>query len=114
MTSTNSVSDAKLRQMLIDEVMAEQALWALLRGHHERFHHHTTRRAQAFSVVPVIVYKVYPDGRPDELIRGADIVGTPLASFAKIVATGDKQEVFNGYCGAESAACRYPRYRRLF
>ena len=41
---------------------------------------------------------------PDELIRGADLVGTPLASFAKILATSDKQEVFNGYCGAESGS----------
>jgi len=40
--------------------------------------------------------------RPDELIRGADIVGTPLASFAKILATSDRSQVFNGYCGAES------------
>ncbi len=55
-------------------------------------------------MVPVIVYRVYADGRPDELIRGADIVGTPLASFAKILATSDKQEVFNGYCGAESGS----------
>ena len=46
----------------------------------------------------------HADGRPDELIRGADIVGTPLASFAKILATSDKQEVFNGYCGAESGS----------
>ena len=45
---------------------------------------------QAFKVIPVIVYRVYPDGRPDELVRGADIVGTPLASFAKILATSDK------------------------
>jgi TldD protein len=57
---------------------------------------------QAFKVIPVIVYRVYPDGRPDELVRGADIVGTPLASFAKILATSDKTDVFNGYCGAES------------
>src|SRR5262249_7171818 len=47
---------------------------------------------------------IYPDGRPDELVRGADIVGTPLASFSKILATGDKKEVFNGYCGAESGS----------
>ena len=49
----------------------------------------TTQRAglQAFKVIPVIVYRVYADGRPDELVRGADIVGTPLASFAKILAT---------------------------
>jgi TldD protein len=54
--------------------------------------------------MPVIVYKVFADGRPDQLIRGADIVGTPLASFAKIIATSDKTEVFNGYCGAESGS----------
>jgi hypothetical protein len=32
------------------------------------------------------------------------MVGTPLASFAKIVATSDKPEVFNGVCGAESGS----------
>jgi hypothetical protein len=48
------------------------------------------------------VYRIYADGRPDELVRGVDIVGTPLASFSRIVATSDKPEVFNGYCGAES------------
>jgi len=64
----------------------------------------TTQRGgmQAFKVVPVIVYRIYADGRPDELIRGADMVGTPLASFNKILATSDRTEVFNGYCGAES------------
>src|SRR5580704_6097061 len=45
---------------------------------------------------------MFPDGRPDELIRGVDIVGTPLASFAKLMATSEKRDVCNGYCGAES------------
>ncbi len=53
---------------------------------------------------PLVVYRVYPDGRPDELVRGVDIVGTPLVSLTKILATGDKPEVFNGYCGAESGS----------
>ena len=53
---------------------------------------------------PLVVYKVYADGRPDELVRGVDIVGTPLAALTKIVATGDTPEVFNGYCGAESGS----------
>ena len=57
---------------------------------------------QAFSVIPVVLYRVYADGRPDELVRGADVVGTPLASFAKILAASDRPEIFNGYCGAES------------
>ena len=55
-------------------------------------------------MIPLIVYRVYADGRPDELVRGVDIVGTPLASFARILATSDKAEVFNGYCGAESGS----------
>ena len=59
---------------------------------------------QSFQVLPVIVYKVYADGRPDELVRGVDIVGTPLASLTRIITTGDKQHVFNGVCGAESGS----------
>jgi predicted Zn-dependent protease len=41
-------------------------------------------------------------GRPDELVRGVDLIGTPLTSFSKIVAASDKTDVFNGFCGAES------------
>ena len=59
---------------------------------------------QAFQVLPLVVYKVFADGRPDQLVRGVDIVGTPLAALTKIVATGDTPEVFNGYCGAESGS----------
>ncbi len=45
---------------------------------------HSGAGLQAFSVMPVIVYKVFADGRPDQLIRGADIgTGTPLASFCQ-------------------------------
>ena len=63
----------------------------------------TTRSApQAFQVIPLVVYRVYVDGRPDELVRGVSIVGTPLAAMKRIVATSDKPEVFNGECGAES------------
>jgi hypothetical protein len=49
-----------------------------------------------------MVWKVYTDGRPDELVRGVDIVGTPLAAMTRIILTGDKEQVFNGVCGAES------------
>jgi TldD protein len=103
--STNTVPEAKLRQMLIAEVKRQNKPYGLyFRDITGGFT--TTARAglQAFKVLPVIVYRVYPDGRPDELVRGTDIVGTPLASFAKILATGDKPEVFNGYCGAESGS----------
>jgi predicted Zn-dependent protease len=103
--STNTVTEAKLRQMLIAEIKKQNKPYGLyFRDITGGFT--TTQRTglQAFKVIPVIVYRVYADGRPDELVRGADIVGTPLASFAKILATSDKPEVFNGYCGAESGS----------
>ncbi|HMC31868.1 MAG TPA: peptidase U62, partial [Candidatus Angelobacter sp.] len=63
----------------------------------------TTRQLpQAFQVLPVMVWRVYADERPDELVRGVNIVGTPLAAMSHIIATGDREHVFNGICGAES------------
>ncbi len=56
----------------------------------------------AFNVMPVVVRRVYADGRPDELVRGVDLIGTPLSTLERIVAAGDDLGVFNGYCGAES------------
>ena len=103
--SSKAVPNAQLREMLIAEVKRQNKPYGLyFRDITGGFT--TTARSglQAFKVIPVIVYRVYPDGRPDELVRGADIVGTPLASFAKILATGNKPEVFNGYCGAESGS----------
>ncbi len=48
------------------------------------------------------MYRIFADGRPDQLIRGADVVGTPLTCFEKITRTGNDPAVFNGTCGAES------------
>ena len=46
---------------------------------------------------------MYPDGRK-EVVRGLDVVGTPLVSFNKILAAGDDDTLFNGSCGADSDA----------
>jgi predicted Zn-dependent protease len=56
----------------------------------------------AFNVLPLIVYKIYADGRPDELVRGVDLIGTPLTTFNNIVAASSDIGIFNGVCGAES------------
>jgi predicted Zn-dependent protease len=56
----------------------------------------------AFNVQPLVVYKIYADGRPNELVRGVDLIGTPLATFNNIIAAGDDCGIFNGVCGAES------------
>ncbi len=101
--STKQVSDAELRAQLVTEIKRQNRPYGLY-FEEVSSGYTTTRRQglQAFTVVPLIVYRVFPDGRPDELIRGADIVGTPLASFQKIVATSNQASIFNGYCGAES------------
>ena len=102
-TSTKTVPESEMRQRLIDEVKKQGKPYGLyfddIQGGFT-----LTQRAlpQAFQVLPVIVYKVYADGRPDELVRGVDIVGTPLAALTRILTTGDQQHVFNGVCGAES------------
>jgi TldD protein len=103
--SSKSVPEAKLRQMLIEEVKRQNKPYGLFFAEVTGGFTTTARVGlQAFKVIPIIVYRVYADGRPDEMVRGADIVGTPLTSFAKILMTSDKPEVFNGYCGAESGS----------
>ena len=104
-TSSRTTQDSALRQKLIDEVKKQGKPYGLyfedIQGGFT-----LTQRAmpQAFQVLPVLVWRVYPDGRPDELVRGVDIVGTPLAAMNRILLTGDKAEVFNGICGAESGS----------
>ena len=63
-----------------------------------------TNRIQpnAFNVTPLEVYKIYADDKPDELVRGINLVGTPLAMFSEIEAVGGESGLFNGTCGAES------------
>jgi len=104
-SSKQSVPEGQLRQMLIDEVKKQGKPYGLYFDDIQGGFTLTTRSLpQAFQVLPVIVYKVYADGRPDELVRGVDIVGTPLAALTRIVTTGDTQHVFNGVCGAESGS----------
>jgi TldD protein len=102
-TSAQTVPELRLRQMLIDEAKKQGKPYGLYFDDIQGGFTLTTRQLpQAFQVLPVIVYRLYTDGRPDELVRGVDIVGTPLAALTRIVATGDQQHVFNGVCGAES------------
>lgn len=58
----------------------------------------------AFNIFPTEVYRIYADGRPDELVQGVDLIGTPLAMFAEITAAGNETGVFTGFCGAESGS----------
>ncbi|HMG85230.1 MAG TPA: metallopeptidase TldD-related protein [Terracidiphilus sp.] len=102
-TSTKTEPEADLRKQLIEEAKKQGKPYGLYFEDISSGFAVTTRSApQAFQVIPLVVYRVYVDGRPDELVRGVSIVGTPLAAMKRIVATSDKSEVFNGECGAES------------
>jgi predicted Zn-dependent protease len=101
--SDNAVPFEKLREMLVEEARKQDKEYGLIFDDISGGFTTTGRGGpQAFKVIPLVVRKVYADGRPDELVRGVDIVGTPLTSFSKIVATGDDPKIFNGSCGAES------------
>jgi TldD protein len=103
--SSKTMTNAQLRAKLIELIKEQNKQFGLLIDDIAGGFTFTGRgQPQAFQVLPLVVYKVYADGRPDELVRGVDIVGTPLAALTKIVATGDTPEVFNGYCGAESGS----------
>ena len=102
-TSTKTETEADLKKQLIEEAKKQGKPYGLYFEDISSGFAVTTRSApQAFQVIPLVVYRVYVDGRPDELVRGVSIVGTPLAAMKRIVATSDKPEVFNGECGAES------------
>jgi predicted Zn-dependent protease len=102
-TSTKTEPEAELRKQLIEEAKQQGKPYGLYFEDISSGFAVTQRNSpQAFSVVPLVVWRVYADGRPDELVRGVSIVGTPLAAMKSILATGDKYEVFNGECGAES------------
>ena len=103
--SSHQVSNAELRKMLIEETRKQGKPFGLLIDDIAGGFTLTGRsQPQAFQVEPLVVYEVFADGRPDMLVRGVDIVGTPLVSLTKIIATGDTTEIFNGYCGAESGS----------
>jgi TldD protein len=102
-SSTKVEPFADLRSRLIEEVKRRGKPYGLMFQDIAGGFTSTGRyQPQAFKVIPLVVYRVYPDGRPDQLVRGVDLVGTPLQSLEKILATADDYAVFNGHCGAES------------
>lgn len=101
--AARTVGGETLREMLIDECRRQGKPFGLVFADISGGFTYTGRgMPQSFQVAPIMVYRVFTDGRPDELVRGVDLIGTPLASFGKIIAAADEPEVFNGFCGAES------------
>ena len=103
--TTNPKSNKELREMLIDELKKEGKPYGYLMDQVSGGFTMTGRyMPNAFNVSPLLVYRIYADGRPDEIVRGVDLVGTPLAIFSQIAACGNDYDIFTGYCGAESGS----------
>ncbi len=104
-SSSKAVPEATLREMLKAEAKKQNKAYGLYFEDISSGFAVTNRSSpQAFSVQPLVVWRVYVDGRPDELVRGVSIVGTPQAALKGIMATGDHSDIFNGICGAESGS----------
>lgn len=96
------LSRAALKQRLIEEVQKAGKPFGLLFDDIQGGFTMTGRTIpNAFNVLPILVYRIHPDGR-EELVRGVDLIGTPLTAFSRILAGDDQVGFFNGMCGAES------------
>ena len=96
-------TDAQLKEMLIAEAKKQDKEYGYLFAKVTGGFTMTGRFIpNSFNVIPLEVYRVFVDGRPDELVRGVDLVGTPLAMFSQVEAAGDTPGNFAGTCGAES------------
>jgi TldD protein len=99
----NPVPLQSLRKMLLEECKKQGKTYGYLFKDVTGGFTFTRRRTpNAFNIFPTEVYRIYVDGRPDELVRGVDLIGTPLVMFSEIQAADDSHETFTGFCGAES------------
>ncbi len=101
---SHPVAREELKKMLLDEIRKQNKPFGLYFDDIQGGFTLTGRTIpNAFNVLPIMVYRVYPDGR-EELVRGVDLIGTPLMTFSKMVAGDDEMATFNGICGAESGS----------
>lgn len=103
--SNDPISENDLRKRLIKECKKQKKEYGYLFENVEGGFTNTARfTPNAFNIFPTEVYRIYVDGRPDELVRGVNLIGTPLSMFAEVEAASDKSEIFIGMCGAESGS----------
>ena len=105
LSTSNPQSDEALRKALKEEVKKQDKEFGYFISQISGGVTSTnTASINSFQITPLMVYRVYADNRPDELVRGLNFIGTPLGTLTQILAAGSESGVFNGMCGAESGA----------
>ena len=103
--TSNPKTPEELRQLLIEEVKKQGKEYGYFFKEVTSGFTFTGKGAtNSFNVTPLEVYKVFADGRPDQLFRGVDLIGTPLSLFSNVIYAGNDARVFTGMCGAESGS----------
>lgn len=108
--SENRHSLDTLKKMLIEEAKKQGKPYGLIIRHIRNGETDTKGPSasglggnfQAFKATPVLVYAVDVATGKERLVRGVELVGTPLVSLEKVIAAGNDDDVFNASCGAES------------
>lgn len=101
--SENEFSKQELKNLLIQEIKKQNKDFGIIIKKMTGGETNTSSYDfQAFKATPLLLYKVDPDTGEETPVRGVEIVGTPLISINKIIATGNNYKAFNGFCGAES------------
>ena len=101
--SENEFSKQELKNLLIQEIKKQNKDFGIIIKKMAGGETNTSSYDfQAFKATPLLLYKVDPDTGEETPVRGVEIVGTPLISINKIIATGNNYKAFNGFCGAES------------
>jgi hypothetical protein len=103
LTSTKTTTEEDLKKRLIELAKEQGKPFAIVLCKAASGMTNTSSWGfQAFKGVARLVYKVDVTTGEETLVRGVELVGTPLASLMKVAAVGDAPSIFNGFCGAES------------
>ncbi|MCA9524876.1 MAG: TldD/PmbA family protein, partial [Myxococcales bacterium] len=101
--SSRKVPRAELKAMLLAEVKKQGKPYGLIIRDITGGSTNTSNYGyQAFKGTPRMVYRVDAATGEETLVRGVEMVGTPLTVISKILTASEEMGIFNGYCGAES------------
>lgn len=113
-STSRHVSDSKIRKMFVNELKRQNREYGIYipeiengqegwkDGMNATLFKSLTDSIGDFFVNFNYAYKVYADGRPDELINGAQVYSFREDMYNAITAMGAECEVHNALCGAKS------------